>query len=105
MTAPFAVIAEADLGSASTRGRPPERHWMVRLRRGSATVIVAIGLHHAAAEHLAQRINELLNQQPPGAAIDSPTPTHGDQLSAHMENHCPPERSKPVRPRGDPNDH
>jgi hypothetical protein len=58
MTAPPAVTAEADLGSASTRGRPPEQHWMVRLRRGPATVIVAIGLHHAAAEHLAQRIND-----------------------------------------------
>jgi hypothetical protein len=36
---------------------------MVRLRRGDNSVIVAIGLHRFAAEHLAARINDLLAPQ------------------------------------------
>ena len=63
-----AATAEVDTGSASSRGRPPERIWMVRLRRGDNSVIVAIGLHRFAAEHLAARIHEVL--APQSVAID-----------------------------------
>lgn len=54
------VIAEADLGSASSRGRRPEDAWLVRLRRDDMRVIVAIGLRKAAAERLVEQITEIL---------------------------------------------
>jgi len=54
------VSVEVDMGSASSRGRPPERAWMVRLRRGQRSVIVAIGLRRSAADRLAGQIADLL---------------------------------------------
>ncbi len=54
------VTVEIDTGSASSRGRPPDRAWLVRLRRADRTVIVAIGLRRPAAERLAHQITELL---------------------------------------------
>jgi hypothetical protein len=54
------AAAEADIGSASSRGRPVHRAWLVRLRRGDRSVVVAIGLRQAAAERLVEQINELL---------------------------------------------
>jgi len=53
-------IAEADMGSASSRGRRLDRAWLVRLRRGERTVIVAIGLRRSAADRLVDQINDLL---------------------------------------------
>ena len=47
------VTVEVDRGSASTRGRPPERTWLIRLRRGDHSVIVTIGLGQGVAEYLA----------------------------------------------------
>ena len=41
---PDPITVEVDIGSASSRGRPPERAWLVRLRRADRAVIVAIGL-------------------------------------------------------------
>ena len=61
------VSVEVDMGSASSRGRPPERAWMVRLRRGQRSVIVAIGLRQSAAERLASQIADLLDTGQPGA--------------------------------------
>jgi hypothetical protein len=52
---------EIDLGSASTRGRLPDRHWMIRLSRGEKTVIVNVGLSRTAAEHLADHIAEIIH--------------------------------------------
>jgi hypothetical protein len=54
------VVVEVDRGSASTRGRPPEMTWLIRLRRGEHCVIVAIGLSRGAAEYLAQHIADVL---------------------------------------------
>ena len=54
------VVVEVDRGSASTRGRPPEMTWLIRLRRGEHCVIVAIGLSRGAAEYLADRIADVL---------------------------------------------
>lgn len=54
---------EVDFGSASSRGRPPERAWMVRLRRGERSVIVAIGLRRSAADRLAANIAELVGNE------------------------------------------
>lgn len=58
------VSVEVDMGSASSRGRPPERAWMVRLRRGDRSVIVAIGLRRYAADRLATQIADLLGPTP-----------------------------------------
>lgn len=54
------AVAEADMGSASSRGRPPDTAWLVRLRRGERAIVVAIGLRRTAADRLAERINDLL---------------------------------------------
>jgi hypothetical protein len=54
------VSVEVDFGSASSRGRPPERAWMVRLRSGQHSVIVTIGLTRTAADTLASQIADLL---------------------------------------------
>jgi hypothetical protein len=56
----FEVVVEVDVGSASSWGRRPERWWLVRLRRGDARVVVAVGLSRAAAEGLAGRLSDLL---------------------------------------------
>lgn len=53
------------MGSASSRGRPAERAWMVRIRRGERSVIVAIGLRGKAADHLAESIAEVLGAPVP----------------------------------------
>jgi hypothetical protein len=84
-----AAIADVDTGSASSRGRPPEQIWLVRLRRGDNSVIVAIGLYRAAAEHLAERINDLLapTSSPQGPAVDACT--GGDTLCTRTEKTCP----------------
>ncbi|MDQ6727676.1 MAG: hypothetical protein M3066_16140 [Actinomycetota bacterium] len=58
------VVVEVDHGSASSRGRPPDQAWMVRLRRGERDVIVAIGLRRWAADRLADQITELLAGDP-----------------------------------------
>lgn len=55
-----APVAEADMGSASSRGRLPDQAWLVRLRRGEHAVVLAIGLRRPAAERLAEQINDLL---------------------------------------------
>jgi hypothetical protein len=51
---------EVDFGSASSRGRSPDRAFMVRMRRGERSVIVAIGLRRPAADRLAAQIAELV---------------------------------------------
>jgi len=55
------LTVEIDIGSASTRGRPPDHHWMIRLRRGDKSVIVNVGLTRIAAEHLADHIAEIVH--------------------------------------------
>ncbi|MGH7744538.1 MAG: hypothetical protein ACREQ5_06925 [Candidatus Dormibacteria bacterium] len=59
--APGALSVEVDMGSATSRGRPPDQAWMVRLRRGPRSVIVAIGLRRYAADRLAEQIADLLD--------------------------------------------
>jgi hypothetical protein len=53
-------VAEADMGSATSRGRHPDRAWLVRLRRGDTSIVIAIGLRRSAADRLAEQINQLL---------------------------------------------
>jgi hypothetical protein len=54
------------MGPTSSRGRPPERSWLVRLRRSDRSVVVAIGLRRQAAERLAAQVTELLGPGPAG---------------------------------------
>jgi hypothetical protein len=58
------LTVEIDTGSASTRGRPPERAWLVRLRRADRSLIVAVGLTRTAAQHLADHITEIIHADP-----------------------------------------
>jgi len=55
------LTVEIDTGSASSRGRPPDHAWMIRLRRGDQSVIVAVGLTRTAAQHLADHIAEIVH--------------------------------------------
>lgn len=58
------IVVEVDYGSATSRGRPPEQAWMVRMRRGERSVIVAIGLRRHDSDRLAEKITDLLNDAP-----------------------------------------
>jgi hypothetical protein len=58
------LTVEIDTGSASSRGQPPGRIWLVRLRRGDRSVITTIGLSRTSAEHLAEQITDLLIAEP-----------------------------------------
>jgi hypothetical protein len=55
---------EIDHGSTSAKQRPAGRVWLVRLRRGDRTVIIATGLGRPSADHLAHQITQLLNPTP-----------------------------------------
>lgn len=59
------VEVEVDMGSATSRGRLLEQAWMVRLRRGQRSVIVAVGLRRPAADRLAGQIADLLDTDQP----------------------------------------
>jgi hypothetical protein len=56
------VTVQIDTGSASSRGQPPGRTWLIRLRRGNRSVITTIGLSRTSAEHLAEKITSLLTE-------------------------------------------
>ena len=64
-----AVTVEIDTGSSSSRGLPPGRTWLIRLRRGHRSVITTIGLSRTCAEHLAEQITDLLAE--PEEALDN----------------------------------
>jgi hypothetical protein len=66
------LTVEVDAGSASSRARPPDQAWMVRLRRADRSVIVAVGLSRTAAQHLADHIAEIVHDDP--AAREEVTP-------------------------------
>jgi len=63
-----AVTVEIDTGSSASRGQPPGRTWLIRLRRGHQSVITTIGLSRTSAEHLAEQITSLLTE--PGKPLD-----------------------------------
>ena len=54
------IAVEVDRGSSSSRGRPPQRAWLVRLRRADQSVVVAIGLSRTAADHLAAHLTDVI---------------------------------------------
>jgi len=62
------VIVEIDARLHQFPRTAPGRTWLIRLRRGSQSVITTTGLSHTSAEHLAQQITELLAE--PDEALD-----------------------------------
>jgi hypothetical protein len=54
------VTVEVDRGSTSSKGRRPANQWLLRLRRGNQSVIIAIGLTRTHADRLAEQITQLL---------------------------------------------
>jgi hypothetical protein len=57
---PAPTVAEATMGSATSRGRHPDKAWIVKLRRGNNSIVIAIGLRQRDAHSLAEQINQLL---------------------------------------------
>jgi hypothetical protein len=55
------VTVEVDHGSASSRGQPPGRPWLIRLRCADRSVVVAVGLSQTAADHLAEHITDVIS--------------------------------------------
>lgn len=58
MTGP--VVVEVDHGSASSWDRPASTAFLVRVRRGEESLIVAIGLSRENADSLAERLAQLI---------------------------------------------
>ncbi|MGH9061769.1 MAG: hypothetical protein ACRDZY_19985, partial [Acidimicrobiales bacterium] len=65
--------AETDHGSTSAKGRPNDRVWLIRLRRGHRAIIIATGLTRPTAEHITHQINQLLHPPPHPAGHPAPT--------------------------------
>jgi hypothetical protein len=73
---PSAVTVEVDHPDTSPDGRPPERVWTVRLRRGEHIVVIADGLGWPTATALARQLDDLLTTRP---ARDDPRPAPGQE--------------------------
>ena len=54
------VLVEVDHGSASSWDRPASMAFLVRVRRGEDSLIVAIGLSREYADSLAERLRHLI---------------------------------------------
>ena len=68
---PAALCVEVDHEPDENGGRPAGRVWLVRMRRGKRTVIVATELGRPSAEHLASQIADLIGRRrTKGGAID-----------------------------------
>lgn len=83
------LAVEVDSGSATSWERPPARAWLVRLRSGERSVIVAWGLSRSSAEDLAERIAQILcgpRRQHEGGS--HPTATRASEP-------CPKRRGRP----------
>jgi hypothetical protein len=94
------ITIEIDTGSASSRGRTPERSWLVRIRRGDNSVIIAIGLRHHAATRLAEQLTNLLTTTTTEAhPHTSPTDPHGDPWQTTPDH---PQQQPTTTHRADP---
>ena len=68
---PSSLYVEVDHPHTSVDGRPVERLWTVRLRRGTRAVVIADNLGWPSANALAHELFDLLTPKPDkGAAID-----------------------------------
>ncbi|MGH9284818.1 MAG: hypothetical protein ACRD0M_03970 [Acidimicrobiales bacterium] len=65
------ILVEIDHPDASPDGRPTERVWTVRLRRGQRAVVIADNLGWPSAHALARQLNDVIHpRQHEGGAID-----------------------------------
>ena len=66
------VIVEVDHTPTPDNERPTGRVWLVRMRRGTRSVIVAAELGRPSADHLVGQLNELLatRRRAKGAAME-----------------------------------
>lgn len=66
------VTVEIEHPDVSPDGRPADRVWTVRLRKGEHRVVIADNLGWPTANALAHQLNDLLNTTPArtGGAID-----------------------------------
>jgi hypothetical protein len=66
------VIVEVDHTPTPDNERPTGRVWLVRMRRGTRTVVIAAELGRPSADHLAAQLNELLatRRRAKGAAME-----------------------------------
>jgi hypothetical protein len=69
---PDVLIVEVDHEGDETAGRPTGRVWLVRMRRGTTTVVVATELGRPSADHLAGQISGLIGGRrwPSGGASE-----------------------------------
>ncbi len=56
-----AVSVEVQLGSTSSKNQTQGRVWMVCLRHGNDSLIVAIGMSRRDAERLAERMTDMVS--------------------------------------------
>jgi hypothetical protein len=61
------IVVELDHPDTSPDGRPPQRIWTLRLRRGQHVVVIAQGLGWPTANALARQLQDLLATPPPPA--------------------------------------
>ncbi len=54
------VTVEVDHGSASSWDRPAATAFLVRVRKGERSLVIAIGLSHGNATSLAERLHQML---------------------------------------------
>jgi hypothetical protein len=54
------VVVEVDHGSASSWDRPASMAFLVRVRKGEESLIIAIGLSRENATSLAERLSRML---------------------------------------------
>lgn len=66
------VVVEVDHEPTPDNERPTGRVWLVRMRRGMRSVVIAAELGRPSADHLAAQLNELLDtrRRAKGAAIE-----------------------------------
>jgi hypothetical protein len=66
------VVVEVDHEPTPDNERPAGRVWLVRMRRGQRSVVIAAELGRPSADHLAGQLNELLatRRRAKGAAIE-----------------------------------
>jgi hypothetical protein len=70
------VVVELDHPDTSPDGRPPERIWTLRLRRGEHVVVIAEGLGWPTANALARQLQDLFAPPPQPSSNHRPGPAN-----------------------------
>jgi hypothetical protein len=62
------------MGSSTSRGRPADQAWLVRIRRADNYVIVNTGMRRPVAARLAEQLIDLLSPNKSAGPIDKYRP-------------------------------